>query len=144
MISSRGVPLIPSAYQHIHLGGEDYFPEVEELGHEHLIFTTAPYQLTVKDLDSIVDAVPSLDRENETVRVLQITPGIIKQLRNNSSDSYSFNMSHPLPEVVVLLGGKDLSRPLCQGEYQVPGRRDLKFSNTSGEGERDVTNIDCL
>ena len=58
-------------------------------------------------LDSIVDAVPSLDRENETVRVLQITPGIIKQLRNNSSDSYSFNMSHPLPEVVVLLGGKD-------------------------------------
>ena len=102
-----GRPLDPSAYQHIHLGGEDYFPEVEELGHEHLIFTTAPYQLTVKDLDSIVDAVPSLDRENETVRVLQITPGIIKQLRNNSSDSYSFNMSHPLPEVVVLLGGKD-------------------------------------
>ena len=39
--------------------------------------------------------------------MLQITPGIIKQLRNNSSDSYSFNMSHPLPEVVVLLGGKD-------------------------------------
>ena len=46
-----GRPLDPSAYQHIHLGGEDYFPEVEELGHEHLIFTTAPYQLTVKGLD---------------------------------------------------------------------------------------------
>lgn len=100
-------PLDPSAYHYLALGHEDFFADDEELQHEHLIITTAPFHMTINAINNIIDQVLKLELQKETVRVLAVTPDIVRKLRNDPDESHTFELTHPLPEVVVLLGGED-------------------------------------
>lgn len=95
----------PSAYHHIRLGDPDFFGDAGDLEHEHLILTTAPYPATQGDLDIILDQTLGLDRQTETVRVVAITPEIVRTLRHDPGQPHRFDLTYPLPIVIVLLGG---------------------------------------
>jgi hypothetical protein len=101
----------PSSYLYFNLGSDDYFGEYQNLGleltHEHLIITTAPHHMTIKDLDNIIDFVLKLDRKNESVSVLALTPAIVRKLRSDPLKSHTFELAAPLPKVIVLLGGEE-------------------------------------
>jgi hypothetical protein len=101
----------PSSYLYFELGSTDFFGDTPVLGHklrhEHLIITTAPFHMTLNDLDNIIDHVLELDRKKESVRVLSLLPDIVRKLRSNPSVSHTFELAPPLPAVIVLLGGEE-------------------------------------
>lgn len=99
-------PDAPSAYLHIDLGSDDYFPDAVELEHEHILLTTAPYTVIQEELVAIFENTLKLDPGSDTVRICALTPDIIKKLRSAPLKSHNFNFSHPLPWVTVFLGGK--------------------------------------
>lgn len=100
-----GRPDDPSAYHHLHLA--EFYPDADELKHEHILLTTAPYHLVEPDLKKIVEEMLQLDLQERSFRVLALLPAISSKIRDNPDEGYTFSQTHPLPDIVVVIGGPD-------------------------------------
>ncbi len=95
-----------SAYHHLRLGSHEWFPDVPDLSHEHLILTTAPALAIRDELYTIFANILELDLNTESIRILPLTPDITSRLRRSALESHTWELQPPLPTVTVLVGGK--------------------------------------
>lgn len=90
----------------LHIPLREYFPDTEELQHEHILLTTAPSSEADRELNDILEDDLGLDQNIDNIRVFELTSDTLHRLRSNPTEMFDIHLDSPFLVINIVLGGQ--------------------------------------